>query len=502
MATGTLIVGSSPEHRDLAYWMDRVVKELEKLQSAPDDDTVHDLRVAIRRCRSIGAVMQEVDPNPTWGEMRKLPRKLFRELGRLRDAQVLEVWTKTLSAEGDPLRDLLLAEFSEKEKELREDTLRVAAKFDLKCWKRLTHDLRRRARLVRADGRAAECLALERLEEAKRSHAQAFRATKPEAWHALRIGLKKFRYTVEGLLPAKYAEWGDNLKKVQDLLGDVHDLDVLAEKTRLLAPAGMDGVRVSWMARLGIETNRRLEDYRLLTMGKANLWHEWRQGLPEGKRLEAAALARLNVTVRAVDENPRRSGRVSALATKLYDGLGKVHAAPVFGDENLRKIMRAAAKVHAIGSGLDRKRPQKAAREFLMDMAVPAGWSTEEWKLMAMVVRYHRGKQPDKKQKSFANLSELERGEVCAGAGVLRLARVLSKYGAQNTVGLRMEKSVDAVIVSVPGLIDTEETAAGIAAGKYLLETCIACPLLLKAVPAATNLVEMKKQVEAAVGAS
>ena len=152
---------------------------------------------------------------------------------------------------------------------------------------------------------------------------------------------------MESLLPARYTEWGDNLKKVQDLLGDVHDLDVLAEKTRLLA-AGTEGVRVSWMERLGIETDRRLEDYRLLTMGKANLWHEWRQGLPGGKRLEAAALARLNVTVRAMDENPGRSGQVSALATKIYDGLGKVHAAPVFGDENLRKMMRADAKVQAI----------------------------------------------------------------------------------------------------------------------------------------------------------
>src|SRR5271165_496754 len=97
MATGSIIAGSRVEHRGLAYWMERVLKELEKVQTSPDPDSVHDLRVAIRRCRSVAAVLEEVDPDPAWPEMRKLPRRLFRELGALRDVQVLEDWTKQLS---------------------------------------------------------------------------------------------------------------------------------------------------------------------------------------------------------------------------------------------------------------------------------------------------------------------------------------------------------------------------------------------------------------------
>jgi len=46
--------------------MDRVIKELENVRSSPDADAVHDLRVAIRRCRSVAAVMEEVDPDPAW----------------------------------------------------------------------------------------------------------------------------------------------------------------------------------------------------------------------------------------------------------------------------------------------------------------------------------------------------------------------------------------------------------------------------------------------------
>lgn len=496
MATGTLVAGSSGERRDLTYWMERVLKELEKAQTAPDEEAVHDLRVAIRRCRSVAAVMKEVDPDRAWPEMRKLPRKLFRELGELRDTQVLEEWTIRLSAENDPIREVVMAHFSREEKELREEALRVAAKFDLKTWKKLESALAKRSRLVPADGLAADCLALERWGAAKELHMHAFRATKPEAWHALRIGVKKFRYTVESLLPVRYQDWGDDLKKVQDLLGEVHDLDVLAETIRKLTPIGMEERRDAWTERLTIERNQRLESYRQLTMGKSNLWQDWRQGLPEGPRLDAAGLARLRVTMRAMDKNPRRSGQVSALAMRLYDGLVKLHAAPVFDDKSLRKIMKAAARVHGIGSGLDSKEPQKAAREFLLEMAAPAGWSEEEWQLMAMVVRYHRGKQPERTQKGFAKLSQAERSKVCACAGVLRLARVLRKCGVESMAGVRLERSVDAVIVLVPGYIDTEETAAGIAAGKHLLETCIGCPLLLKAAPVTSNLVEMKKKEE------
>jgi len=65
MATVTpLASGSHLEHRGFSFWMDRVVGELENVRSSPDPDAVHDLRVAIRRCRSVAAVMEEVDSDP------------------------------------------------------------------------------------------------------------------------------------------------------------------------------------------------------------------------------------------------------------------------------------------------------------------------------------------------------------------------------------------------------------------------------------------------------
>jgi len=196
----------------------------------PIPDVVHDLRVAIRRCRSIAAVMEEVDPDPVWSELRKVTRKLFRSLGALRDGQVMDEWVKKLAPETDAVRAHLHSAFESASRGCERTPFAWRPKIDVKSWKHLEHTVRRRSRLVPTGSLAAECLALERFESAKELHAKALRTEKSKPWHALRIGLKRFRYTVEGLLPDQYAAWSDNLKRLQDILGEIHDLDVLAGK--------------------------------------------------------------------------------------------------------------------------------------------------------------------------------------------------------------------------------------------------------------------------------
>src|SRR5260370_22594022 len=88
--------GSRPEDRGLSFWMDRVVKELKNVRSSTGADAVHDLRVAMRRWRSLAAVMEEVDPDPAWPAVRKIARKLFRILGALIDAPVMPEWVTIL----------------------------------------------------------------------------------------------------------------------------------------------------------------------------------------------------------------------------------------------------------------------------------------------------------------------------------------------------------------------------------------------------------------------
>ena len=496
MATGSTIPGSPAEHRGLTYWMERVLKELDEVRTAPEPDAVHDLRVALRRCRSLAAVMEEVDPDAAWPEMRKLGRKLFRQLGELRDTQVLEEWVNKLGNEGDPVRERLLSYLSKNEAEEKQAGLRAAAKFDQKAWKGYERVLGRRVRVVPTNGPAALSLALERLLAAKELHLHALRTEKPEPWHLLRIGVKRFRYTVEALLPELYESWGEDLKHVQDLLGEVHDLDVLSETIARVAADGPEEVKAGWRERIATERHTRLEEYRQLCMGEKRLWQEWKEGLPQGRSQETAAMARLRATARALDASRGKSAQVTRLALKLYEGLRRVKAGAALQSRELRKVMQAAARLHGIGTGLQAKTPQKAARKFLRSLALPVGWSEAEWELLGLMVRYHRGGEPKAKDKAYSRLGKEEQRAVCAMAGVLRLARVLRKCGVESSKGLQVERSVDALIVRAPGLQDTENAAARVAAGKHLLETTLEKPLIVQPAPGVPKVVEMPRAEE------
>jgi CHAD domain-containing protein len=462
--------------------MNRTLEELASLRAKPEPDSVHDLRVAIRRCRSLAAVMEEVDPDPAWPEMRRVARKLFRGLGALRDTQVMEDWIKKLGAETDALRAHLLASLESEEKQLAEDALHISEKFNEKDWAHLERHLKQRVRLVPVGSLAAECLALERYEEAKELHDRALRTEKSKPWHALRIGLKRFRYTIESLLPDHYAVWGDQLKRVQDLLGDVHDLDVLAEMLDETKSSETAESTQAWQDKIAQERHNRIETYRQLTLGKTSLWHEWRHNLPYGERLEASAAARLHATARAADAHPRRTNQIARIAIRTFNLLQRAGAAHVFEGAGTRRIMLTAAKLHGVGSHTDSPSSPKAARKFLLSLPVPTNWTLDQWDLMAWIVRYHRGPEP-KPKNGFARLSEDRQTTVRALSGVVRLARALRKCGIETTRGLRLEDSADAIVLRVPGLTDTAEAAARLAAAKHLLESTLTKPLILKPVP-------------------
>ena len=145
----------------------------------------------------------------------------------------------------------------------------------------------------------------------------------------------------------------------------------------------------------------------------------------------------------------------------------------------MRRDLRAAALLHAVGQ--DAKHPRKAARKFLMGMTVPPRWTREDWELVAWAVRFHRGAEPSTDNEKFAALSPLEQEQIRALAGVIRLGRVLHKCGVESATGFRIEKSAEAVTLTIPKLADSVESAAALAAGKHLLETALGKAVVLRA---------------------
>src|SRR5450756_2283295 len=92
----------------LAYWAQGVLGECDKASQEFAADPVHDLRVAIRRCRSMADGFMSVDSDPAWKAMKKLGKALFSSLGDLRDVQVMLEWVAHLSEPDDPVRTVLL----------------------------------------------------------------------------------------------------------------------------------------------------------------------------------------------------------------------------------------------------------------------------------------------------------------------------------------------------------------------------------------------------------
>ena len=80
--------------------MERVLVECDRAAAGFEADPVHDLRVAIRRCRSLADGLIALDSDPSWKEMKKAGRKLFRALGELRDMHVLQEWIEKLGDTG------------------------------------------------------------------------------------------------------------------------------------------------------------------------------------------------------------------------------------------------------------------------------------------------------------------------------------------------------------------------------------------------------------------
>src|SRR5450755_3039967 len=116
----------------LAYWAARVLEECDKAGDDFAADPVHDLRVAIRRCRSMADGFLSVDPDPAWKEMKKLGKTLFSSLGDLRDVQVMSEWVARLSEPDDSVRRVLLETLGQKEGQLKTAAQETLRNFDRK----------------------------------------------------------------------------------------------------------------------------------------------------------------------------------------------------------------------------------------------------------------------------------------------------------------------------------------------------------------------------------
>src|ERR1700758_5311933 len=82
----------------------RALQECDNVATDFSKDPVHDLRVALRRCRSMADGMIAIDPDRNWKAMKKAGKQLFQRLGALRDIQIMMEWIEKLFPETEVSR--------------------------------------------------------------------------------------------------------------------------------------------------------------------------------------------------------------------------------------------------------------------------------------------------------------------------------------------------------------------------------------------------------------
>jgi CHAD domain-containing protein len=269
--------------------MERALEKAANIEPQWDADEVHDLRVALRRCRAMAEALSEVTAGSGWRRLKKGSRELFHALGNLRDTQVQRDWVKKLGSAGDPVRKHMLRLLASDEKKQRAAAAKALGAFDRKEWKKLARKLPEKANFYPSGSVVFQRLALGKLNESVELYQLARKRRSAVAWHRLRIGLKEFRYIVENFLPERYEAWAGDLKAMQDQLGDVHDLDVLRGRLRKEASKLDAAALAKSFEKIATERNARLDEFLAKASGPESPWLVWRAGFQWGHALVAAS---------------------------------------------------------------------------------------------------------------------------------------------------------------------------------------------------------------------
>ncbi len=451
----------------LAYWAQRVLEECDKASQDFAADPVHDLRVAIRRCRSMADGFLSVDPDPEWKQMKKLGKPLFSSLGELRDTQVMLEWVVRLSEDHDHVRHVLLHSLSHKENAEKVAALEALRAFDRKHWSALNAKLATRTGKVPLEGLVFQHLALERWMEAHELHRQALRNRTQVGYHQLRIGIKRFRYTAENFLPQRHEKWAPDLRDLQDALGEVHDLDVLRSLLRAHADIRPED-RERWQNRIAAERQKRLDLYRNKMLGKDSLWYAWRAELPSGPSLEKAALEKVRTWASFLDPAVEHSAHITRIALQLYDALSRGNV--LSRNPGYRRILEAAGIVHDVGRGKGAEGHLKRGYRMIAKLEPPLGWTDEELHCVAAVARYHRGALPNIRDSHFVGLGMKRRAELLPIMGILRLADAFDFLHDRKVGRISVEQSDGRLNVYAQGLEEIGPAAERLARARYLLE--------------------------------
>jgi CHAD domain-containing protein len=215
----------------------RALRKQKQARKDLDEKSIHDFRVALRRCRSLAEGFSTLDPHPVWRELEKVCKRQQRGLTDLRDTQVMSELAERLRLDEGRAGAILTATLKQRERFARRSARKTLQSFPRKIWKRWLRELPVRAEMIPVGESRLVVMALERLVKAQELERLWRKTHSATAWHRTRVAIKRLRYTLESFLPGQRAASRKRLRGLQNILGEGHDLDVLRGYVRSVARA-------------------------------------------------------------------------------------------------------------------------------------------------------------------------------------------------------------------------------------------------------------------------
>jgi CHAD domain-containing protein len=231
--------------------------------TALDADAVHDLRVALRRTRTMLEVGAPLLGRFRADEVRRSLRGVMRATGALRDDEVLLELLGSLGVDRPDVHAWLEAR-GKRERRLRRAMVRHVEAGELDGGRALLQALLAFRVNPRRDRRLAKYA--RRAIEGARRDVDRRRGARPDdaaALHRLRIAYKRLRYTAETFaeaMPGEAPAIASRAARMQSRLGDLHDVDVAivcVRRARSLPP----DARTELLASLARARETRLAAY-------------------------------------------------------------------------------------------------------------------------------------------------------------------------------------------------------------------------------------------------
>ncbi len=476
--------------------LDAFLVEIDGVRSAQDIEHIHRMRVASRRLRAALPLFKSCFPKKKFRVWLRELQKITRALGDARDADVqiaFLIRLKKEKAREDPGSDagreirpvdvetFLLTRLQKKRQKLQRTVLsalenleRSGIPGDMRagCTEVITRagNARTKPALYGIPPVSAARIS-SRLSVLMQYERHMYNPDAVAEHHAMRIAAKKLRYTMEVYAPLYRRNLKKSLirvKRIQEILGDLHDCDVWIDTVMAMLPTersspgndpastGREGRRTSYRHFLSDREKERTRVYRRLvryweSVGSAGIWDELRVtltggikkrfGLPEIPHPDAVRSS-VSALSSQFPEGIPHSRSVTTLALQIFDDLAALHQMQA----RERFLLECASCLHDIGWKYGRKGHGDRSMDMIIsDDTLPVGITDRG--MIGLISAAHQGNVRLDSYGFFSLLSPEQRKHVRMLASLIRIADGLDYLHLGLVTSVHCSAGADEVVI-------------------------------------------------------